>query len=102
MNVSKRSRIVPSDLELIVAGILDDLGIEYEPEYPTRTGFIIDFALLDKKIALEVDGPHHDTSQRKKSDRFRDYQLKREGWITKRIHHSEFDGNIERLIKSLI
>ena len=97
--MSQRTRINPTSLEASVAGALDELGIEYEAEYPTRTGFILDFALLDRKIAIEADGPTHDEPKRQKSDRFRDYQLRREGWKVIRLHHSLFDGDIVELVK---
>lgn len=78
-----------TDLELQVKAELDCLGIKYVAQHSTRTGFVIDFALLERKIALEVDGPYHDTKEQQKRDRFKDRQLKREGWEVVRIHWSE-------------
>jgi len=88
------------DIEEIVKEGLDTLNIKYILQYPTRTGFILDFALIDKMIDLEVDGFYHDNSKAQKRDRFRAYMVKREGWKTIRIHHTEINKEtIVRVIK---
>lgn len=96
-----RERVVYTSLESQVADTLDELSIEYTAQYPSRTGFIIDFALLgyEPKIALEVDGPHHDTPERRKKDGFRTQRLKAEGYKVVRIHHTEMDGDVKEVVK---
>lgn len=47
-----------SPLELLLQQHLDELGVEYEPEYrfhPTRK-WRVDFALVGPRIAIEVEG----------------------------------------------
>ena len=87
-----RGERVLSNLEIRTRDALIRLGIPYEPEWPTRTGFLIDFAFRDKGIALEVDGPHHDAPARRKKDGFRTQRLKAEGWRVVRLHHSLLDS----------
>ena len=85
-----------TSLENAVKAILDELGLRYTPQLSTRTGFIIDFAVFcpgGRKVALEVDGEiWHSSDRAKKRDRFKDYQLKREGWEVLRIKGQEIDN----------
>jgi len=85
-----REHLHVTNLEEYVANMLDKLGIDYEFQCATRTGFVIDFVLRDKMVAIEVDGYHwHSSKKAKKRDRFKDYQLKREGWAVVRISEKE-------------
>lgn len=96
----KREKIELTDIEEIVKRGLDTLGIKYIIQYPTRTGFILDFAILDKMIDLEVDDVYHDNPKTQKRDRFRTYLLKGEGWKTVRIHHTKINkDNIADVLK---
>jgi very-short-patch-repair endonuclease len=95
-----RGDIQLTSLERIVKGYLDELGIEYVAQFSTRTGFIIDYALIDKRIAIEVDGPMHLAKEAKKHDRFKDYQLKREGWSVIRIPEEQMN-NLDSLLSSI-
>jgi len=93
-----RTSVILTSLEEKVKKVLDLLNFYYIPQYPTRTGYIIDFALPSEKIAIEVDGPHHDDPKQQRRDRFKNYMLKREGWKVIRIHW----GVIEKMsIKEL-
>jgi len=79
-----------TSLERQVESILKELDIEYIPQYPTHSGFVLDFAIIDKKIAIEVDGKKwHSSKKAIRRDRFKDYQLKREGWRVIRIKEGE-------------
>ena len=91
-----RGERVLSDLEIRVRDALNRVGILYEPEWPTRTGFLIDFAILTSRLALEVDGPHHDVPARRKKDGFRTQRLKAEGWKVIRLHHTILDSLSDR------
>lgn len=54
----------PSNLEVEMAAILDDLGLAYEREYvvqpPTGWALLVDFYLPDHNLAIEVNGRVHD------------------------------------------
>lgn len=65
--------------------ILDNLGVQYVREYPLK-GFSIDFAFINDKKAIEIDGEQHyqkrfDTS----SDRRKEAVLAECGWKLLRI-----------------
>lgn len=81
----------PTGLEAEVELALKRLHVEYHSQHPTRTGFVLDFAVIDsdRRVAIEVDGPMHDTSKSHSRDAFRTLLLKREGWRVVRIHHSQ-------------
>ena len=86
----KREKIHLTSLEKRAKQILDELGVNYIEQYSTRLGFIIDFAIPEKKIAIEVDGKHW--HENKKKDRFRDWMLKRAGWKVVRIDEDEIEN----------
>ena len=82
-----------TNIEEKVESWLKESGIEYSFQYPTYTGFVIDFAIIEKKIAIEVDGTKwHSSKKALKKQRFRDYQLRREGWAVIHIPEVEIKG----------
>lgn len=58
--------------------------LNWEREYKVGMWFI-DFAFIDKKIALEIDGKQHKLKERKESDDRKDEFLKNNGWNVFRI-----------------
>jgi very-short-patch-repair endonuclease len=86
-----RGEIDFTSLEVKVKGILEDLGIDFVPQLATRTGYILDYAIPSKGVAIEVDGPHHDKPRAKRRDYLRDKQLRREGWRVIRLSHKDLD-----------
>ena len=79
-----KPRAEPSYPEKIVASILDKLCIIYTTEYKIKRWFI-DFADIEYKIALEIDGSQHDLPERKASDKRKDEYLISNGWKIFRI-----------------
>ena len=98
----RRNDIHLTGIEKVVKRWLEEVEIEFIPQYPLRGGYIADFALLDKKIIIEVDGEKwHSGKKKKKKDRFRDYMLKRAGWTTIRVKEKDIE-QISKLFSSLI
>jgi very-short-patch-repair endonuclease len=66
---------------------LSQLGIPFFEQYPTRSGFIVDFLILvkskgGKTIGIETDGSNwHSSWRQRRKDRFRDRLLGDDGWI---------------------
>jgi very-short-patch-repair endonuclease len=79
-----------TDLEKIISDMLDSRGVEYACQYPTTSGFVLDF-VLSPDIVIEVDGPCHDSSKSRKRDSFRTKVLKTEGWKIFRLNYTIFD-----------
>lgn len=97
-----REEIHITSLEKIVKEYLEKEGVDYVFQFPTRTGFVIDFVLLREKIAIEVDGKKwHSTEKIRKRNRFKDYQLSKEGWKVLRIKEEEIN-NLDSLFSSIL
>lgn len=73
---------------------LDEAGIAYEPQHPAGRHFI-DFALVDRMIAVEVDGAYWHTPER---DAARDASLGALGWTV--LHFT--DDRVKRDIHGCI
>jgi len=71
------------------------LGISHELEYITADGlFSIDLAIVDRRIAVEFDGPSHfhtDTLEPRGHTRLRDRLLSAMGWHVVSIPYFEWD-----------
>lgn len=79
-----RKKLEPSFPEKFFMGVLSRRNISYEYECPCGKYFI-DFAIHNKKIALEIDGKQHEMSDRKISDVKKDVYLQSKGWTVHRI-----------------
>jgi very-short-patch-repair endonuclease len=62
--------------------LLEPVG--YQSEY-TIENFMVDFALPDKKVVIEVDGRVHQATEIRVSDKLRDQKLKKKGWRVIRV-----------------
>ncbi len=80
-----RKNTEPSYPEKYFMRVLDQRGIPYEFECPVKQ-YSIDFALHDKKIALEIDGQQHRFPERKISDTKKDVVLTENGWAVRFRH----------------
>jgi very-short-patch-repair endonuclease len=84
-----------TSLEKIVADELDKRKVDYVCQYPTSSGFVLDF-VVGPNICIEADGPCHDSSKAKRRDWFRTKCLKLEGWKVYRLGY-ELINDPERL-----
>jgi very-short-patch-repair endonuclease len=84
-----------SSIERKVKDILDELNIEYEPQYPIN-GFFPDFAIPSKNIIIECDGDYwHNLPGAKEEDLVRQEILESLGWKFIRFTETEINKNIE-------
>ncbi len=74
----------PTNLEQIVSDALTERGIKFAAQFPTTSGFVLDF-VIGPNICIEADGPCHDSSKAKKRDWFRTKCLITEGWKVYRL-----------------
>lgn len=80
---SERSE--PTQAEMAMQVVLDEMQIDYEFQHPYGP-YILDFALLDQKINLEVDSEyHHALPGRPEHDTKRDHYMYDLGWEVIRI-----------------
>lgn len=76
----------PTDLEQIVSDALTERGVSFAAQYPTTSGFVLDF-VIGPNIVIEADGPCHDSSKAKRRDWFRTKCLIMEGWKIHRLNY---------------
>ena len=104
-----RNKFTRSYAENYVEEILNKMNFfrskEFEIEHKQHLWFI-DFAFLEKKIALEIDGRQHRLPERKASDERKDAWLTANDWTVCRIKwrkpNKEFRDEIENTLKDLL
>ena len=74
----------PSYAENFFIKVLENNQINFIREYKINR-FFADFAFLEKKLVLEIDGKQHLLPKRALSDKIKDEILKKEGWKVYRI-----------------
>jgi very-short-patch-repair endonuclease len=94
-----------SCLEEQMFGYLTSLGVPFSEQYPTRSGFVMDFLVElsgtngNTKIDLEVDGsPWHSSASQRKRDRFRDNVMRDTGYEVLRFK----EGFTQRFVEEQI
>ena len=89
--------IYQTDIEQIMAVSLERNGIDFVYQFPIRGAYILDFAIPDLKIDIEVDGSfwHKEGND---YDRKRNWFLRNRGWIVLRFRDKEIKDNIQQCI----
>ena len=76
---------------------------EFQDQNYTREyyilGYSLDFAWVDKKLEIEIDGEQHERAENQIRDKKRDQILKENGWKTLRIKWKEMFNNSNKYIK---
>lgn len=91
-----RKKLEPSYPEKLTMIFLDSKQLNYE--YELKCGkYFIDFAFLEKKIALEIDGRRHDDQEIIDKDKRKDSYLVKNGWIVYRIKWKNDKNHYDRL-----
>lgn len=79
-------------------------GIHVRKQVPIGQ-YIVDFAIHEHRLIVEVDGEHHFTAHGKERDRTRDAWLARLGYRVLRLTTGElsdsFDGCVEDVLRAL-
>ena len=84
----------PTPAELIMEREICLLGMRYRAQHPIwQIGAIVDFALLDERVVIEVDGPSHLSPDAIKKDRLRTAKLNALGWQVVRVNNKEVFKN---------
>ena len=88
-----------TDIEKIMQDELEKRKLEFRPEFPTRSGFLLDFAFIKEKLGIECDGEFW---HNKKRDSYRDLILKRGGWKIMRFPGKQIKDNIEQCVDEVV
>lgn len=91
----------PSFPEKITMEILDEINIKLDREEKVGNWFI-DFADIDKKIAIEIDGKQHELPERKAKDFIKDEYLKSQGWTVHRIKWQKLTKEFRQEVKDTL
>lgn len=91
-----RDKMVPSYPEKLTIDFLDGKNIPYTREFKISKYFI-DFAFIERKIALEIDGRTHNDSEIIIKDLKRDEYLKSIGWKIHRIKWVNDNNHFDKL-----
>lgn len=72
----------PTDGEAALEPHIAALGVRYRCQHPLWgvKAYRLDFALLDEKIAIEVDDPSHTQKRKRAADKMRTARLNKAGW----------------------
>jgi very-short-patch-repair endonuclease len=93
--------MTPSEVALEPA--IAALGERYRSQHPfLKHKLFADFALLDRKLIIEVDGSSHDTPKQKYKDALHELALHKDGWRVVRCTNEEAQsdptGTVTRLL----
>lgn len=80
----------PTKAEKAVEPSIAALGERYRHQYPFwNHKYFADFALLDRKLIIEVDGDSHDIPEQKEKDLLHELQVLELGWRVVRITNDD-------------
>jgi len=101
-NLEKRAKtrqftVKLSKLEQTFLDAFQDAGINVVPQYAVSK-FNIDFAITNRKIAIEIDGGHwHQSSRKLAQDWQKETFLREEGWTVIRFEANDLGSFVEKL-----
>jgi very-short-patch-repair endonuclease len=69
---------------------------------PIVLGFIPDFASVQDRLIIEVDGSVHTTTHAKRADARRDNIFRRNGWVVKRFSNNQVRDHLPDVLRIVI
>ncbi len=80
----------PTKAEAAIEPAIAALGERYRHQYPFWSlKYFADFALLDRKLIIEVDGDSHDTPEQKEKDLQHTLAVLKLGWLVYRCSNDD-------------
>jgi very-short-patch-repair endonuclease len=76
-------------------------GLKFRKQFPYR-GYVVDFACLERRLAIEVDGEAHSMGDIPLKDAKRDAQLAEDGFQTLRIAARDVLDNLEGVLTLIL
>lgn len=78
-------------------------GIDFATQFPIKNSFILDFAFPEQKVAIEADGEAwHTSKDARKRDNFKNYILKKKGWLVLRFWGEEIENRVEDCVDMIV
>ena len=99
---ARRNRIRQTDAEKVLWEYLrrNALGVRFRRQFIIGD-FITDFACIEKKLVVEVDGLYHSTDEQIEEDRKRTYHLSQLGFRVLRFTNEEIMTDINKVILTI-
>lgn len=76
------------------------LGVKFRRQHPIGD-YIADFACIEKRIIVEVDGAYHMSEKQKQDDMIRTSQLENYGYHVLRFSNEEVIGNSDAVLQQI-
>ena len=97
-----RKTMTPHEVRLWLAlRQLRPQGLHFRRQVP-RCGYILDFACLKARLAVEVDGERHGFESHLRSDEARDAVMAGSGFLTLRFWNHEILQNLDGVVETII
>ena len=99
---ARKNRLVLTDAEKVLWEYLrrNALGVRFRRQFIIGD-FITDFACIEKKLVVEVDGLYHSTDEQIEEDRKRTYHLSQLGFRVLRFTNEEIMTDINKVILTI-
>ena len=97
---ARKNRVGQTDAEKVLWEYLrrNALGVRFRRQFIIGD-FITDFACIEKKLVVEVDGLYHSTDEQIEEDRKRTYHLSQLGFRVLRFTNEEIMNDINKVIQ---
>ena len=92
---ARKLRAVQTEAESLLWQVVRDrrlCGLKFRRQFPIEP-FIVDFACVEHRLIVELDGPYHDDVY--EDDQSRQQRLEIDGWQLIRFHNEELLENVE-------
>lgn len=86
-----RQNLTPQEVKLWQYLRKEQLGVKFRRQFPIDSEYIADFACLEKKLIIELDGAQHAENQH---DKDRTLYLEDNGFTVLRFWNNEIDKNL--------
>ena len=97
-----RKTMTPHEVRLWLAlRQLREQGLYFRRQVP-RSGYILDFACLKARLAVEVDGEQHGLQAHLARDETRDARLQAIGFLTMRFWNHEIVHNLDGVVETIM
>ena len=98
---SLRKSMTPQEVRLwLRLRLLRPQGLHFRRQVPIA-GYIVDFACLRARLAIEVDGEHHGFDGHRRYDAGRDAALSAAGLHVIRFWNNEINANVEAVVETI-
>ena len=95
-------RANPTDAENILWNALSEQKLGYKiRRQHIVSQYILDFAYLDKRLAIELDGGYHNDADQQHDDAVRTKNLETLGWHVLRFTNDEVYNNLDEVLSSI-